>query len=451
MENTFRFKLILLLSTLCLFGCPSPDDDPFVELNEIENELPDEDENNPDEEPIVFSFGDFQVSTKTATTLDFVGSLTGDRSVLQRMGLVYSTVDSSPTLVDAELTENVVFGLNGAFETQIENLEEATTYYVRVFLELPDNEIQYSETLVTRTVGWYRLANFPGPGRAHAGAFTIGDEGYMFCGSYAGASGGLALSDFWKYDNGTDTWTELDFGNCLSGRPFNNARNFRIVEVVDNTAYVGLYDFPTVETGGTSSALIRFFWSFQVSTGCWEPLPNFPEQIDQCFNCGSFALGDNIYVFGSEDSFLFNEFLYRFDTKALTWEKVLDDLPFSLSAYPFEGLTLNGISYVSAGGVLYQFNEDNLMFSLISSNTEPFGQIVGAFEFNNWLVFVDRKSRTVAYDPFNDEWFSIVNIPADDILGPIIFRFQENCIIGLGNQLAGITPRYFPHLYNLEK
>ena len=53
MENTFRFKLILLLSTLCLFGCPSPDDDPFVELNEIENELPvkgctDSDANNYD-------------------------------------------------------------------------------------------------------------------------------------------------------------------------------------------------------------------------------------------------------------------------------------------------------------------------------------------------------------------------------------------------------------------
>ncbi len=59
---------------------------------------------------------------------------------------------------------------------------------------------------------WSPISDFPGETRTGAVAFTIGDYGYVGLGQKPQAitdeSG--RLSDFWRYDSETDSWTQID-------------------------------------------------------------------------------------------------------------------------------------------------------------------------------------------------------------------------------------------------
>src|SRR5262245_4916643 len=58
---------------------------------------------------------------------------------------------------------------------------------------------------------WVQKANFGGPARFVAAAFSIGNKGYIGTGRDGSAAG--FSKDFWEWDQVNDTWTQkADFG-----------------------------------------------------------------------------------------------------------------------------------------------------------------------------------------------------------------------------------------------
>ena len=54
---------------------------------------------------------------------------------------------------------------------------------------------------------WVQKSDLSGPGRLGAVGFSIGTCGYTLLGDSSGFDG--YLSDFWKWDQTTDSWTQL--------------------------------------------------------------------------------------------------------------------------------------------------------------------------------------------------------------------------------------------------
>src|SRR5688572_13766154 len=76
-----------------------------------------------------------------------------------------------------------------------------------LFLVLPD-------AMATNEV-WNQKANFGGSARHRSTAFSIGNKGYIGLG-HINAVSNIEYEDFWEYDPGTNTWTQMaDFGGGL--------------------------------------------------------------------------------------------------------------------------------------------------------------------------------------------------------------------------------------------
>ena len=69
------------------------------------------------------------------------------------------------------------------------------------------------------TDSWTGKADFPGGPRYHAVSFTRGDEAFVACGVYQQFFEPLEyLTDLWRYDPASDTWTEVESTYAGAGR-----------------------------------------------------------------------------------------------------------------------------------------------------------------------------------------------------------------------------------------
>ncbi len=81
---------------------------------------------------------------------------------------------------------------------------------------------------------WTQKGDFPGQGRRFATAFSINNEGYLGTGFQSNGFGEIdkRFNDFWKYDELTDTWTQVANYPILVQRA--------VSTVLSEEAYVGL-------------------------------------------------------------------------------------------------------------------------------------------------------------------------------------------------------------------
>ena len=116
---------------------------------------------------------------------------------------------------------------------------------------------------------WTRKKDFPGPARANAVGFSIGDKGFYGTGGNDGWT--TVFNDFWEYDPVSDSWTRIvDF----PGNPRAGAVAFSL----DNRGYVGTgsdaiayNNDPFVE-----QALLNDFYYYTLSSGVWSGIADFP-------------------------------------------------------------------------------------------------------------------------------------------------------------------------------
>ena len=110
---------------------------------------------------------------------------------------------------------------------------------------------------------WTQLQAFPGQPRSNAVGFNIGNTGYI--GSGLANDGFTALADFYAYNPGTNTWSQIDSIHAGSvSYPRFDAATFSF----DTTAYVltgtdGMYYFTDV-------------WRYSPTTNTWIQQPAYP-------------------------------------------------------------------------------------------------------------------------------------------------------------------------------
>ena len=179
---------------------------------------------------------------------------------------------------------------------------------------------------------WIQKTTLPGAPRTSAIAFSINNMGYVGTGQ---DSAGNLLSDFWQYNPTNDTWKQVaDFGG--------SARRNAVAFAVNGYGYVG--------TGYDGTNNLTDFFKYDPSSNTWTEADSMDQFIaangrrDAC----AFSAGTNGYVVGGYDgtSDFSNETWRYNEADSVTWmlERAFPStgrrwgIAFTIEGYGFTGL-----------------------------------------------------------------------------------------------------------------
>lgn len=165
---------------------------------------------------------------------------------------------------------------------------------------------------------WTQIADLPGSERRNAVAFSIGDYGYVGTGMNKATSsepGATKLSDFWQYDPGANSWTQV--ANFPGGG--GNGVYFATSFTIDSKGYV---------CGGKLGPnwYTSQMWEYKASLDQWTQLPSFPGGVR--YQMCSFSVGINGYVGCGTDQDVYRNDFYKFSAATNQWTQI-SDLPAS--------------------------------------------------------------------------------------------------------------------------
>ena len=251
---------------------------------------------------------------------------------------------------------------------------------------------------------WYVKSDLDGPARAQACSFTIGDKGYLCCGTRGankayfndlweydmtsnywtqrsslpdeidgtagGRYGGVGFAingkgyittgctkdgsdrtfrvDTWEYDPDTDTWTRMDDYPGL-------ARTGALAFVLGNYGYVGTGYNDDSDTDNTYRKDFYVFNPNAAEGSQWTVLDGFPGKKRRYGT--AFVIDDEAYVCcGMSNNELCTDF-YKFD--GTTWTRLRDiadtdddedyDDDYAISRYGCVSFAIDGMGYVATG------------------------------------------------------------------------------------------------------
>ena len=173
---------------------------------------------------------------------------------------------------------------------------------------------------------WKRKADFPGVARVKAIAGVIGDKAYVGLGSVAPYNGNQ-FSDFWEYNNTTDTWKKMASFPGI-------AKNDLFCAVVDSCLY-------TTE-GFTGIAFNPETYKYSPKTNSWTRLKDSPVMRS---STAGFSIGNDLYVGSGYYIDNFKDF-YCYHTLTDNWSRMAD-LP--EARILSKGIAINGKGYVMLG------------------------------------------------------------------------------------------------------
>lgn len=166
------------------------------------------------------------------------------------------------------------------------------------------------------TDSWNQVADLPGNARRNAVAFSIGDFGYVGTGITSASSDfGSLLSDFYRYDPSTNSWSAIP--NYPGG--FGNGVYFATGFGVSGKGYV---------CGGKLGAnyYISDFWEYNPSTNNWTEKSDFPGGVR--YQLCSFVVGNSGFVGFGTDNDMYRNDLWEYKPSADQWIQ-RSDLPSS--------------------------------------------------------------------------------------------------------------------------
>lgn len=110
--------------------------------------------------------------------------------------------------------------------------------------------------------GWTQKADFAGGGRSNAVGFSVGNFGYIGSGT---ADGFTPLSDFYKYDPSSDSWSKIaDLGTSTTKAPRFDA------------VAMGFANEGYVMTGTDNNYYFGDVWKYDPSADTWTKKVNMP-------------------------------------------------------------------------------------------------------------------------------------------------------------------------------
>lgn len=123
---------------------------------------------------------------------------------------------------------------------------------------------------------WSQIASFPAGSRASACGFSLNNKGYIVGGGYSKNSGNTKygyFKDTWEYDPQTNTWTQK--ANFIGGE-FSELYGTTIL----GKAYIGLGQILDPQTGTSTGIgkLTTDLWEYNPLTNVWIKSTSFPLQ-----------------------------------------------------------------------------------------------------------------------------------------------------------------------------
>jgi len=173
---------------------------------------------------------------------------------------------------------------------------------------------------------WIRKADFPGVARVKAIAGVIGDKAYAGLGSVSPYDGNQ-FSDFWEYNNTTDTWVQMASFPGI-------AKNDLFCAVVDSSLYV--------TEGFASTIFNKDTYKYSPKTNTWTRLADCPVRRS---STAGFSIGSDIYVGSGYYTANYKDF-YCYHTPTNTWSRKAD-LP--EARILSKGISINGKGYIMLG------------------------------------------------------------------------------------------------------
>ena len=181
---------------------------------------------------------------------------------------------------------------------------------------------EYNSTLDS----WIRKADFPGVARVKAIAGVIGDKAYVGLGSVAPYDGNQ-FSDFWEYNNTTDSWVQMASFPGI-------AKNDLFCAVVDSSLYV--------TEGFASTIFNKDTYKYSRKTNTWTRMADCPVRRS---STAGFSIGSDIYVGSGYYTANYKDF-YCYHTPTNTWSRKAD-LP--EARILSKGISINGKGYIMLG------------------------------------------------------------------------------------------------------
>ena len=262
------------------------------------------------------------------------------------------------------------------------------------FVGYSDDFFQYDPGTDT----WTELDSFPGPARGYAIGEVWDRKAYLGFGTSADS----LLKDLWVFDPDSMTWTELAICPC-------DARTHPAMMALNGKIFVGL--------GGGAGGNLNDFWEYDIATNTWAQMPDFPGV--RRHHPYQFAAGDYVYAGFGHGAGIFNDW-YRFDPSTDTWEQ--------MASLPAEGRVAGTqFSYDGKGYVLSGDGEDHLSME----------------EGEFWY-----------YEPFDDSWHQLPShpgksrwAPASFIIDGVVYLFNGTTYF----QSEGYVYQNESYKFNLEE
>lgn len=274
--------------------------------------------------------------------------------------------------------------------------------------------------------------------RAASTCFVIGDEAYIFAGR---DSVGTYCNDLWKYDSQSDTWSNLG-STPLKGRVNATAC------VHDGYAYVGLGFNGTYNN---VDSYLTDWWKYDVLKNHWERLQDYPAHTTA--RAISMVGEGELYV-GYGFNWTYERDMYRYTIDSDQWEYInvhLDRKAFTFPTRSFGGVgtTCQGRHFAGTGfraNSLNWWGEFDPTGEWIRRTnvpghkrtlgacaaTEEFVYVIGGTHFGG--VNTDGKilSDIQQYNPQNDTWTHVGNLPDGGLFNHIAFSIGDRVYVGLG-------------------
>lgn len=280
-------------------------------------------------------------------------------------------------------------------------------------------------------------APIPSP-RASAVCFVIENDAYIFGGR---DSNSVYLNDLWRYNIANDTWT------LIGTTPLKSRVNATAC-VYNGIAYIGLGFNGNYSN---SSGYLSDWWSYDPTTNIWQQLSDFPANTTAK---AISMVGDGELYVGYGFCWTYERDMYRYDIASDTWSFIdvhLDRKAFTFPMRSFGGVgtTCQNRHFAGTGFRAYSLNwwgeflpegewikckdvPGRKRTIAACTATNNYVYVIGGMHFGG--VNTDGKvlSDIQQYNPKNNTWRHVGNLPCGGIMNHIAFSTGNRFFVGLG-------------------
>ncbi len=274
--------------------------------------------------------------------------------------------------------------------------------------------------------------------RAAATCFVIGNHAYILCGR---DSAGVYCNDMWQYNSVTDSWTHL------GTTPLTSRVNATAC-VYEGKAYVGL-GFNGIYNN--TNSYLTDWWCYDPLLNQWTRLQDYPATTSDRAVC---LVGDGELYVGYGFNWTYERDMYRYDIATNKWQYIdvhLDRKPHTFPTRSFGGVgaTCQNRHFVGTGFRGHSLNwwgewlpegqwvkrqhvpgAKRTLAACTASDQHIY--VIGGMYFGG--VNTDGKllADILQYDPQNDSWIHVGNIPSGGLINHLAFYINQDIYLGLG-------------------